>query len=111
MAMQILRGSLLGVLAALTLLIFALTPATVADAPIAFTKSTLAGAGVTFNHPTSLAFGPDGRLYVAELKGRIRALTAVPCRKTYRLSAAGDQAGSVTLPQDVNNVESAKTAD
>ena len=76
--MQMLRGSSFGILAALAILILALTPSTVAHAPIVFTKSTLAGAGVTFNHPTSLAFGPDGRLYVAEFEGRIRALTIGP---------------------------------
>ncbi|MEA2418891.1 MAG: hypothetical protein QOE60_1097, partial [Thermoleophilaceae bacterium] len=39
----------------------------------AFGKSTLAGAGVS--RPTSLQFGPDGRLYVAQMDGTIKALT------------------------------------
>jgi len=38
-----------------------------------FGKSELEGAGVT--RPTSLQFGPDGRLYVAEVDGSIKALT------------------------------------
>ena len=38
-----------------------------------FAKSALSGAGVTA--PTSLQFGPDGRLYVAQIDGTIKALT------------------------------------
>ena len=76
--MQTLRGRLVGVLSVLALLALSLSPSTVAVAPIGFTESTLTGAGVTFNHLTSLAFGPDGRLYVAEQEGRIRALTIGP---------------------------------
>ena len=49
--------------------------ATSAASPISFTKSTLAGAGFAVTNPTSLTFGPDGRLYVAQQEGRIQALT------------------------------------
>ncbi|HEU0171698.1 MAG TPA: choice-of-anchor D domain-containing protein [Acidimicrobiales bacterium] len=38
-----------------------------------FGRSVLAGAGVSA--PTSLQFGPDGRLYVAQMDGTIKALT------------------------------------
>lgn len=38
-----------------------------------FSRSTLEGAGVSA--PTSLQFGPDGRLYVAQMDGTIKALT------------------------------------
>jgi hypothetical protein len=38
-----------------------------------FGRSLLSGAGVA--DPTSLQFGPDGRLYVAQLDGAIKALT------------------------------------
>jgi Malectin domain/Transmembrane protein 131-like N-terminal len=38
-----------------------------------FRRATLSGAGV--GAPTSLQFGPDGRLYVAQFDGTIRALT------------------------------------
>ncbi|HKY68317.1 MAG TPA: choice-of-anchor D domain-containing protein [Acidimicrobiales bacterium] len=38
-----------------------------------FGRSVLAGAGV--NAPTSLQFGPDGRLYVAQMDGTIKVLT------------------------------------
>ena len=42
--------------------------------PIGFGKSTLAGA-TGLSSPTSLDFGPDGRLYVAEQSGLIRVYT------------------------------------
>lgn len=46
-------------------------PARAQDAQIQFGKSQL--VGVTLTHPTSLQFGPDGRLYVSEQSGRIYA--------------------------------------
>ena len=54
-----------------------------------FTRATLAGAGFATIFPTSLAFGPDGRLYVADQNGRIQALT---------LNAAGT---SITAVEEV----------
>jgi Malectin domain/Abnormal spindle-like microcephaly-assoc'd, ASPM-SPD-2-Hydin len=49
--------------------------ATIADGGMdpPFGRSVLAGAGVSA--PTSLQFGPDGRLYVAQMDGTIRVLT------------------------------------
>jgi uncharacterized protein YfcZ (UPF0381/DUF406 family) len=44
-------------------------------ASISFGKSTLAGAA--FVHPTSLQFGPDGKLYVAQQDGLIKVHTVV----------------------------------
>ena len=52
-----------------------------AIAPINFTRGTLAGAGFTTSTPGSLAFGPDGKLYVADTSGRIQALTLNPTTK------------------------------
>jgi len=46
---------------------------TSATTPVGFGKTTL--QGVTLNNPTSLQFGPDGRLYVAEQSGLIKAIT------------------------------------
>lgn len=43
--------------------------------PINFIRGTLSGSGFATSAPTSLAFGPDGRLYVADGSGRIQALT------------------------------------
>ena len=40
---------------------------------VAFSKGTLSGASVS--RPTSLQFGPDGRLYVAQQNGLIKAFT------------------------------------
>ena len=40
-----------------------------------FAREDLSGLGITFDRPTALTFGPDGRLYVAEMEGRIRAFT------------------------------------
>lgn len=58
----------------------AASPATLALAgegvtgfPVGFGKSTLAGTAL--ENPTSLQFGPDGRLYVAQRNGWIRAHT------------------------------------
>lgn len=57
--------------------------AATADAvqPINFTRGTLAGAGFATSAPTTMAFGPDGRLYVADGSGRIQALTLDPNTK------------------------------
>ena len=46
-----------------------------------FTRGTLAGSGFATSQPTSLAFGPDGRLFVADQNGRIQALTLDPATK------------------------------
>lgn len=54
-------------------LAIALAGTAVSSFPINFGKSQLSGGGRV--HPTSLQFGPDGRLYVAEANGRIFALT------------------------------------
>ena len=43
-----------------------------------FDRESLSGLGVTFDRPTVVTFGPDGRLYVAEQEGRIRALSIDP---------------------------------
>lgn len=54
---------------------------TYAAVPINFTRGTLAGAGFATTAPGSLAFGPDGRLYVADTNGRIQQLTLDPTTK------------------------------
>src|SRR4051812_6541529 len=43
--------------------------------PINFIRGTVAGAGFATSSPTTLAVGPDGRLYVADGSGKIQALT------------------------------------
>ncbi len=48
-------------------------PTTSDPAPINFAKSLLSGASIS--KPTSLQFGPDGRLYVAQQNGLIKAFT------------------------------------
>ena len=50
----------------------ALAPAGGSTGP-SFGRTTLSGAGVS--NPTSLQFGPDGRLYVAQFDGTIRVLS------------------------------------
>ena len=47
----------------------------VSAVPISFSKSSLVGASSVL--PTSLQFGPDGRLYVAEQDGLIKIYTVV----------------------------------
>ena len=57
-----------------------------------FTKGTLEGAGLSPQRPTTLAFGPDGRLYVGEFGGRVVALT---------LSGVAVEDVEVLVPADV----------
>jgi len=65
------------------LAILMLPGATTAGAvqPINFTRGALSGAGFTTANPSSLAIGPDGRVYVADTNGSIRALTLDPNTK------------------------------
>jgi glucose/arabinose dehydrogenase len=66
------RTVVLVALLAASLLSWAGSPATAASS-VGFGKSLLAGASSQL--PTSLQFGPDGRLYVADMTGAIRAYT------------------------------------
>ena len=50
-------------------------PASPAGGDIAFTDAGTLGFGFLSSTPTSLQFGPDGRLYVAQLDGTINAFT------------------------------------
>ena len=43
-----------------------------------FAATTLSGASFKANDPTALAIGPDGRLYIGEISGRIHAATIDP---------------------------------
>jgi glucose/arabinose dehydrogenase len=43
--------------------------------PINFVRGTLSGGGFATVAPSALEVGPDGRLYVADMNGRIQALT------------------------------------
>ena len=43
------------------------------DIPVSFSQTALSGE--SSNNPTSLQFGPDGRLYVAQQNGQIKAYT------------------------------------
>jgi hypothetical protein len=52
-----------------------------AEPPVSFQKLTLVGA--TLALPTSLQFGPDGRLYVADQHGLIRAMTILRTGDTF----------------------------
>jgi len=58
-------------LGAVALLAMLVMVAAACQPPVGFGKSTLAGA--TLTRPTALEFGPDGRLYVAQLSGTLKA--------------------------------------
>jgi hypothetical protein len=57
----------------LLLLLVGAPDSVVAQSPVGFTFSQLAGATVT--NPTSLQFGPDNRLYVSQQNGDIKVFT------------------------------------
>ncbi len=74
---------------------------TFAVQPINFTRGTLTGAGFTTSTPGTLAFGPDGRLYVADTNGRIQALTLNPTTKAV---TAVQQITTATQLQEVYGI-------
>src|SRR5215213_2367247 len=63
--------------------------------PISFGKSVLENANSV--NPTSLQFGPDGRLYVAQQDGTIKA---------YTIQRTGANAYSVTNTETINLIAS-----
>lgn len=77
-------GRLLVLSSGLALALIASLPVPAARAvqPINFTRGTLAGAGFATTNPSTIAVGPDGRLYVANTNGAIQALTLDPTTKT-----------------------------
>jgi hypothetical protein len=62
---------------------------------IAFGKSTLAGTSLL--HPTSLQFGPDGRLYVAQQDGVLRV---------YTVRRDGPDQYAVTATETITSIQS-----
>lgn len=67
-----------------------------------FGKSQLAGAGVSL--PTSLQFGPDGRLYVAQMNGVVKALTVIRSAENQYMVTATETINLVnTLPNRNDN--------
>jgi N-acetylneuraminic acid mutarotase len=63
--------------------------------PVGFGKSALAGA--SSSSPTSLEFGPDGRLYVAQQNGVIKA---------YTISRQGANSYAVTATETITAIQS-----
>ena len=72
-----------------------LTAEGVSSPPVAFSKSTLAGE--TSSQPTSLQFGPDGKLYVAQQNGVI---------KVYGVARNGKDNYAVTTTQTITSIQS-----
>jgi N-acetylneuraminic acid mutarotase len=64
-------------------------------AAVAFSKSSLAGE--TSSLPTSLQFGPDGRLYVAQQDGAI---------KVYEVARNGKDSYAVTSTETITSIQS-----
>ena len=70
----------------------------VSSIPIGFAKSTLGGTSSSL--PTSLQFGPDGRLYVAQQNGVIKAYTVTRnAANNYSVTATE----TITLIQQIPN--------
>jgi len=71
-----LRRSIIPALAAIALLISMRGAETAYGLqPVKFTRGTVAGSGFSMSTPTTIAWGPDGRLYVANSNGALAALT------------------------------------
>jgi glucose/arabinose dehydrogenase len=75
------RALVLSIGIALALMATLPVPTTGAVQPVNFIRGTLSGAVFTTTNPSTLAFGPDGRLYVANTNGAIQALTLDPATK------------------------------
>lgn len=67
------------------------------QAQISFSKTTLSGTNLS--EPTSLDFGPDGRLYVAERTGSIYAYTVDKVGNNYQVLATE----TIDLVKDIPN--------
>ena len=67
---------------------------------ISFTSAGLSGANVT--NPTSLQFGPDGRLYVSEQFGTIKAFTV---QRSGKNSYAATDVETINLVKGIPNYE------
>lgn len=72
-----------------------LTGEGVSSPPVAFSKSSLAGE--TSSQPTSLQFGPDGKLYVAQQNGVI---------KVYGVARNSKDSYAVTSTQTITSIQS-----
>src|SRR5262249_43588669 len=72
-----------------------LTGAGITGTTISFGKSTLSGT-TGLSQPTSLQFGPDGRLYVAQQNGLIRA---------YTIARSGPNAYNVTATETITLIQ------
>jgi N-acetylneuraminic acid mutarotase len=72
-----------------------LTGEGVSSPPVAFSKSSLAGE--TSSRPTSLQFGPGGKLYVAQQNGVI---------KVYGVAKNGKDSYAVTSTQTITSIQS-----
>jgi hypothetical protein len=77
----------------ITILLLTFTLPFTIKAQFNFTGSRL--IGVTITNPTSLQFGPDGRLYVSQVDGVIKAFTIVK---------NGANSYSVTATETINNI-------
>ena len=70
------------------------------DAPVNFAQSTVEFNGLTdISAGTSLMFGPDGRLYVAEYQGQIKIYTLV------RLDNGTYQATDIEILNDIQSIQ------
>lgn len=70
--------------------------------PVAFNLLSLknsSGGAFSLDHPTSLQWGPDGRLYVAQQNGHIKVLTVIYTGTEYRVQATE----TISLIRDIPN--------
>jgi N-acetylneuraminic acid mutarotase len=82
----------------ITALLLTLTVGSFAQSSVSFSSSNLSGAAI--NNPTSLQFGPDGRLYVSRQNGIILALTV---QKNGKNDYEVVSTETITLIRDIPN--------
>src|SRR5215212_463435 len=86
---------LLGVAVVAALLLVLVTGYYSSDRPVSFSKSVL--QGTSSDRASSLQFGPDGRLYVAQYDGSI---------KVYTIERAAPNSYAVTETETINEIQS-----
>ncbi len=95
------------ILTIIAILVFMLSGATItrSQATIGFSASNLLGENI--NNPTTLQFGPDGRLYAAQQDGKILVYTiARTAPNTYNVTATE----TISLVQNIQNYNDDGTA-